>query len=283
MTPNLVYGTADEDRLVLRSELTLAWGGLGEDVIRVRSGEAFVWGQQGDDRLVGNRGRDMLFGDVGDDTISGARGADFLSGDIGDDTISGGAGDDRVDGGPGNDLIRGDRGNDILDAGGGVDKILGGSGDDVIVSGTGQFDENFELERSISDGGSGDDVIYATFDAILTGGSGADLFVLGNPFGTLDNLGGLTVTDFRPGVDDLVIYAGEPGQYDTFEEIMGLCRKFGEETRKVQSHGGAFRRQATQTARQVMAADCGYTSLAVCASCEPSQSRPRSREHSSLT
>ncbi|MBM1174365.1 calcium-binding protein [Microvirga arabica] len=227
VTPNLVYGTADEDRLILRGELTLAWGGLGEDFIRVRSGEGFVWGQQGDDRLIGNRGRDMLFGGFGDDTISGAGGADFLSGDYGDDTISGGAGDDRVNGGLGNDLIRGDGGRDILDAGGGVDKVFGGSGNDVIFSGTGQFDENFELERSISDGGSGNDVIYARFDAILTGGSGADLFVLGNPSGTLDNLGGLTVTDFRPGVDDLVIYAGEPGQYDTFEEIMARGQQVG--------------------------------------------------------
>jgi Ca2+-binding RTX toxin-like protein len=166
---------------------------------------------------------------VGDDTISGAGGADFLSGDYGDDTIRGGAGDDRVEGGLGNDLIRGNDGRDILDAGGGVDKVFGGSGNDVIFSGTGQFDENFELERSISDGGSGNDVIFARFDAILTGGSGADIFALGNPFGTLDNLGGLTVKDFRPGTDDLVIFAGEPGQYDTFEEIMARGEQIGDD------------------------------------------------------
>lgn len=62
-----------------------------------------------------------------------------------------------------------------------------------------------------------------------------------------------------------------------------LCRKLGEETRKGQSLGRAFRRRATQTARPVMAADCGHTSPAVCASCEPSRSRPGSRERSSLT
>jgi Ca2+-binding RTX toxin-like protein len=164
VTPNLVYGTADEDRLVLRGDVSLAWGGLGEDNIRVRSGAAFVWGQQGDDRISGGRERDVVFGGVGDDTIRGAGGADFLSGDYGDDTISGGAGDDRVEGGLGNDLIRGNDGRDILDAGGGVDKVFGGSGNDVIFSGTGQFDENFEFERSISDGGSGKDVIFARFD-----------------------------------------------------------------------------------------------------------------------
>lgn len=227
VTPNLVYGTAAENRLVLRGDLTLAWGGLGEDTIRVGSGEAFVWGQQGDDRLVGNRGRDALFGGVGDDDIRGAGGADFLSGDYGDDSISGGSGDDRVDGGLGNDLIRGNRGNDFLDAGGGVDTVLGGSGDDFIISGTGQFDESFELERSISNGGSGNDILVATFDAILTGGSGADIFRLGNPLGTLDNIGGLSVTDFRPGTDKLVIFAGEPGQYDTFEEIMARGQQMG--------------------------------------------------------
>jgi Ca2+-binding RTX toxin-like protein len=203
VAPNLVYGTADEDRLVLGGDVSLAWGGLGE--------------------------RDVLFGGVGDDTITGAGGTDFLSGDYGDDTISGGAGGDRVEGGLGNDLIQGNDGRDILDAGGGVDKVFGGSGNDVIFSGTGQFDENFELERSISDGGSGDDTIFARFDAILTGGRGADIFALGNPFGTLDNLGGLTVKDFRPGTDNLVIFAGEPGQYDTFEEIMGRAQQVGDD------------------------------------------------------
>ncbi|MBL0406556.1 hypothetical protein JKG68_21595 [Microvirga aerilata] len=229
VTPNLAYGTADEDRLVLRSDVSVAWGGLGEDTIHVRSGTAFVWGRQGDDNIASNRGRDVVFGGVGDDTISGAGGADFLSGDYGDDTISGGAGDDRVEGGLGNDLIRGNNGRDILDAGGGVDKVFGGSGNDVIFSGTGQFDENFELERSVSDGGSSDDVIFARFDAILTGGRGADIFALGNPFGTLDNLGGLTVKDFRPGTDDLVIFAGEAGQYDTFEEIMARGEQVGDD------------------------------------------------------
>ena len=229
ITPNLIYGTSDEDRLVLRGSISLAWGGLGEDNIRVSSGAGFVWGQQGDDRIAGNSRSDMLFGGVGDDTVSGSGGADFLSGDYGDDTLSGGGGNDRVNGGLGDDLIRGEGGRDILDAGGGVDKVYGGSGNDVIFSGTGRFDENFELERSISSGGSGNDVIYARFDTVVTGGSGADIFALGNPFGTLDNIGGLTVTDFRPGTDDLVIFAGEPGQYDTFEEIMARAQQVGDD------------------------------------------------------
>jgi len=229
ITPNLVYGTSANDGLVLRGVLTLAWGGLGGDTIRVGKGEAYIWGQQGDDRLVGGSGRDALFGGDGNDEISGGAGADFINGDYGDDRMSGGSGDDRMDGGLGNDLIDGGSGNDFLYSGGGRDTVLGGSGNDFIMSGTGEFDEHFQLQRSVSNGGSGNDTIVATFDAILTGGSGADIFRLGNPGGTLDNLGGITITDFRPGTDKLVIYAGEPGQYDTFEEVMARAEQVGKD------------------------------------------------------
>ncbi|WAJ27875.1 calcium-binding protein [Antarcticirhabdus aurantiaca] len=218
--PTLVYGTSVENRMSLTGELTLAWGGRGEDTIRVMDGQAFVWGQQGDDRITGGDGRDVLYGGIGDDTIRGQGGDDVIRGDWGDDILKGGAGNDRISGGAGDDLIEGNGGADILDAGGGVDIVRGGAGDDVILSGTGRFDESFELERSISEGGSGNDTIIATFDAILTGGSGADIFQVGNPAGVLDNIGGLNITDFRPGVDKLAVYAGEPGQYDSFEEIM---------------------------------------------------------------
>ena len=227
VTPNLVYGTREEDILRPSAPLSLVWGGRGEDDIRVRSGEAFVWGGEGDDTIRGNTGRDFVWGGIGDDMIKGNGGDDFLSGEFGDDVINGGSGNDRIWGGPGFDLIRGGSGDDILDGGGGLDTVFGGAGNDYIVSGTGNIDESFELERSTSNGGSGDDTILATFDAILTGGRGADKFVIGRFFGEAAQLGGLNVTDFQPGVDRLFITAGEPGRYDTFEKIMAAGRQVG--------------------------------------------------------
>lgn len=227
VTPNLVYGTPEEDVLRPSAPLSLVWGGRGEDDIRVRSGEAFVWGGEGDDVIRGKAGADFVWGGVGDDVINGSGGADFINGQWGDDVIDGGSGDDRLWGGTGFDLIRGGAGNDIIDAGGGLDTIFGGSGNDFIISGTGNIDESFELERSVSNGGSGDDVILATFDAILTGGAGADTFAVGTFFGDIARLNGISITDFRPGVDHLSITAGEVGQFDTFDELIGAARQVG--------------------------------------------------------
>ncbi len=229
VTPNLVYGTREADILRPSASLSLVWGGRGEDDIRVRSGEAFVWGGEGDDTIRGNAGRDFIWGGIGDDIINGKGGDDFLNGQFGDDVIDGGSGNDRIWGGPGFDLIRGGSGDDILDGGGGLDTVLGGAGNDFIVSGHGNIDESYELERSISKGGSGDDIILAANDAILTGGSGADTFVLGlvRFIGDPGFLNGLNVTDFQPGVDRLSIIAGESGRYDTFEEIIAAGVQVG--------------------------------------------------------
>ncbi len=59
---------------------------------------------------------------------------------------------------------------------------------------------------------------------------------------------------------------------------IGLRRKFGAGMRKRPTLRHRFRRQADRTALPVKAADCGYTSPVLSASCEPSRCRPRSSE-----
>ncbi len=236
VTPNLVYGTPEEDRLRSSAPLSLIWGGDGEDDIGVNGGEAFIWGGAGDDTVRGNAGRDFVWGGIGDDIIRGKGGDDFLSGDIGDDVIEAGSGDDRVYGGQGFDLIRGGAGNDFLDGyqlgpfGGGLpafDVIFGGAGNDIIISGTGHIDESNELERSTSNGGSGDDIIVAVREAILTGGKGADSFQIGNSSVGRDHIRGVIITDFRPGIDSLGIIIPFEEDYNSFEEVMAAATQVG--------------------------------------------------------
>ena len=116
------------------------------DGTTARNGEFFtVYGGSGNDTLIGGAGIDFLRGGDGNDSVRGGAGDDYLIGAAGNDTITGDTGDDRVVGGNGNDSLRGDAGDDI---------IFGAGGN---LSGDGEVDT-------------------------LTGGSGSDLFVLGDDF-----------------------------------------------------------------------------------------------------
>lgn len=115
-----------------------------------------IFGLGGDDELRGGDSNDRLFGDrnppggtyiviPGDDTLLGGGGNDELFGDDGDDFLNGGADNDYLEGGNGNDTLEGGAGNDRLI---GVNPLAIRPGLDEIDS--------------------------------LTGGSGGDLFVLGD-------------------------------------------------------------------------------------------------------
>ncbi|MEM6618902.1 MAG: hypothetical protein AAF631_06320, partial [Pseudomonadota bacterium] len=85
------------------------------------------------------------------------------------------------------------------------DFIFGGAGDDTITGGGGAQDWEDRLT-----GGRGDDVILATGievsqdgTAIMTGGTGADIFV--PAFGYGNTVPDTRVTDFRAGRDTLAV------------------------------------------------------------------------------
>jgi Ca2+-binding RTX toxin-like protein len=98
---------------------------------------------------------------------------DTINGNTGNDVLSGFAGNDTVNGGAGNDTLNGGAGNDTLNGNDGDDRLNGNDGDDRLQ------------------GGKGNDQ--------ATGGAGADDFV----FFVGD--GKFTITDFQPGVDDLLL------------------------------------------------------------------------------
>ncbi|MBD2000274.1 hypothetical protein H6G00_27345 [Leptolyngbya sp. FACHB-541] len=122
-------------------------------------------------------GRDVIFGDSLGNVI------DALGGD---DLVFGQGGGDFIFGGNGKDELRGDDGNDSLGGGEGDDKLVGGRGRDTLLGGNG---------RDVLTGYS-----FVGVDEIdvLSGGGGADTFVLGDTIGShyLES-GFATITDFK--------------------------------------------------------------------------------------
>ncbi|KZY32141.1 hypothetical protein A3731_22610, partial [Roseovarius sp. HI0049] len=131
---------------------------------------------------------------AGNDTIEGGSASDQLRGYAGDDVIDGNGGDDR---------IIGDEGEDTMTGGPGSDSIFGGSGDDRLVDADIPRDDG--PGWSVMDGGPGDDELVFEGGSTVTGGEGADNFLL------LDDLfddNVTQITDFDPEVDRLQLSLG---------------------------------------------------------------------------
>jgi Ca2+-binding RTX toxin-like protein len=130
-----------------------------------------------------------------------------LYGGSGNDLLTGGAGADVLVGGIGSDKLAGGGGADVLIGGLGADKLTGGAGDDLLIGGATAFDldpAGLALIRAEWASGSpyADRVAHLTGMAaglnggailtagtaaddglkdVLTGGVGADWFVVGAP------------------------------------------------------------------------------------------------------
>ncbi len=152
-----------------------------------------AYGYNGNDNILGNAGADSLFGRNGDDFLVGFDDDDLLVGDNGADTLLGGSGDDILRGGAGKDYLYGNINNDSL---------VGATGNDYLD-------------------GYGYDPSLPEFDT-LTGGSGADTFVLGNtntiPSISYQGEGYAIITDFSQSQGDRIQLVGSITDY-SFSQI----------------------------------------------------------------
>jgi len=80
-----LYGTNNDDVIILKG---------GDDSAHGRGGDDTIRGEGGDDYLYGQGGADKLFGGVGNDVLEGGDGRDVLNGGPGADLLFGGAGAD---------------------------------------------------------------------------------------------------------------------------------------------------------------------------------------------
>ena len=141
-------------------------------------------GSNGDDTMSGGAGNDLLIGWDGDDSLSGAGGTDWLLGLDGNDQLSGGDGLDVLIGGKGQDTLTGGAGSDFVESANILDEptlIASLDGAENIDD----IDFGYALPTAsdagdIADLGPGDDTIVAGSHDTITGGSGADEFVLGD-------------------------------------------------------------------------------------------------------
>ena len=158
------------------------------------------------DDINGLGGNDTLDGLSGNDTLDGWTGDDILNGDVGNDTLLGFSGNDLLDGWIGDDELYGEAGNDTLLGFSGNDLLDGGTGDDIL--------NGFGFEFT-----TGFDVSISQFDT-LSGGAGADTFVLGDANGAFYLDGSTpgwdrfaTITDFDWQEGDKIQVFGSASDY----------------------------------------------------------------------
>jgi Ca2+-binding RTX toxin-like protein len=220
-------------------------GGAGNDVLNGESGNDFLNGGEGNDTLNGGVGNDTLIGGDGDDLLIDTNG--IVDGGAGTDTLvadysqlNNGAGVDvgfnganailsRLDGSTllsysnieqfnitGTqyaDVLRGGAGNDFLSGGNGNDEFYGEGGNDSMWGGNGTDSLN---------GGAGKDFLNGYGGGVgemdgLTGGAGADTFVLGDSstaFYLGSNLGErASIFDFNLAEGDTIQLHGSASDY----------------------------------------------------------------------
>ncbi len=198
-TDQAVDGLAGADRITTGSGNDILYGGLDADLLKAMAGDDVLYGGAGTDTLYGGDGKDQLFGGLDADKLYGEAGADTLWGDEGNDYLYGGADDDTLSGGDGADRLYGATGTDTLSGDAGADLLYGGDGDDLLSGGA----DNDKLY-----GEAGNDVLNsgAGLKDVMTGGPGADVFVLD----AADFTAGVTtsehITDYAIGADSIRFY-----------------------------------------------------------------------------
>ncbi|MEP1497610.1 hypothetical protein, partial [Pseudophaeobacter sp.] len=113
--------------------------------------------------------------------------------------------------------------------------LWGSAGDDLLQGGTGQ--QGAATGAVTLNGGAGDDILVASgAGSRLSGGAGADCFVVGPTVGVV------TVTDFRPGTDqlDLSLFSGlySPAQLQVESLSGGMRLTFGDSQIVILRAGG---------------------------------------------
>lgn len=162
-----------------------------------------ITGTNNADTLDGGSGDDTIEGWLGPDSLEGFAGNDLISGGYGDDTLIGGLGEDTLLGGANNDVLLDWSGYNSLDGGtsddqiftyGGHDTLHGGEGNDMLGVGAG----NNQLY-----GDAGNDSLMGGTNDFMTGGTGADTFVVSS--GSILQ-GPATVTDFSLTEDRIELF-----------------------------------------------------------------------------
>ncbi|MEW5859255.1 MAG: calcium-binding protein [Cyanobacteriota bacterium] len=184
---SIIYGIQEDDDIFALEGNDIVYAGAGNDYVDGWTGDDTLYGGTTSDPNEIGTGNDVLVAWYGDDNLYGQDGDDWLDGSYDDDRLYGGEGNDIL----GNAYLQGEPGNDIMYGGKGNDQLYGGSGEDVLVGG--QRGNHIEID-------------------VLTGGSEADKFLLGDYHGNLYSVAGnndyARITDFKKGQDSVHLDQG---------------------------------------------------------------------------
>jgi Subtilase family/RTX calcium-binding nonapeptide repeat (4 copies) len=185
------------------------------DILGTVLNDSLSGGLYENNSIVGFAGNDRIFGGYQNDLIFGNIGLDIISGYDGNDTVLAGQDNDWIDAGSNDDLIFGNLGADTLYGYFGSDTLLGGQGNDQLYG---------ERNNDLLSGDLGDDTLIGVYNGFyvttpgkgeidtLTGGQGADVFVLGDNSKSYylgqGNSDFALLTDFNANEDRLVYKAG---------------------------------------------------------------------------
>lgn len=234
-----IYGYSGNDTLIGGDKADTLDGGIGADRMEGGDGDDFYIIDDPNDVIVERTGFDRVLSKIsytilangieqidvdeinfGTDVIVGGNDLnnkmygtdtenDYMYGSDGNDLIAGFAGNDTLIGGDDHDILHGWGGNDDLYGGSGSDFLRGDEGNDMLSGGTKSQLDFYELDT-------------------LTGGSGADTFVLGdrggkyhidNPSSSGNNyFSEATITDFEIFTDRLQLH-GSSSDYVTTETV----------------------------------------------------------------
>ena len=230
-------GGSDDDDILIATDVTtmrvVLEGYIGDDYL---AGGSFDDGEELDDILSGNTGDDILVGNGGDDALFGGPGNDQLYGGSGNDFLYGdgtaaGIGyaheyfspeavleysypdaestpdsffKDAERGNNFDDFLAGHEGNDYLYGGEGNDTLLGGRDSDILIGGSGN-DYLLGTDPNNPHAGEVDE---------LTGGTGSDLFLLGNIYTSFYISGNdvAIITDLETASDTVRLH-GDASEY----------------------------------------------------------------------
>jgi len=222
-----------------RSLIENAKGGSGNDTVTGNSGNNALYGNAGNDTISGGSGDDYMDGGTGTDTVDYihwngggtynlatglATFPGFYTEDIlnfeniltgsGNDTVVGSVAANRITTNGGNDSISSGDGNDTISAGDGNDELIGGGGNDWLDGGVG-------TDRLNGYGTVTNDL--SQFDT-LTGGAGADYFVLGGTWGVsyVESGDGYAIIKDWDFISDWIETRGIASQYSLeFKNVIG--------------------------------------------------------------
>ena len=190
-------------------------GGFGDDILAGHGGNDILFGGPGNDQLYGGSGNDFLYGDGmsrGIPYVFEGRSIESISQwsylDIKSVPDSYWEDENREPGNDFDDFLAGHEGNDYLYGGEGNDTLLGGRDSDILI------------------GGSGDDYLLGTdpnnphageVDE-FTGGTGSDLFLLGNIYTSFYISGNdvAIITDLETASDTVRLH-GDASEYKLSE------------------------------------------------------------------